>query len=104
MSKSATTEQAAKKEPKVRRFQFYKGKEEIFGRVSDDDFDWKQSASKTREQLGNAMNSRHLSFLFGSGCSTFYKEGTEVGIPTMAPLAKDFLATGKKKPDEVVLN
>ena len=99
MPKRIPTKQTAE-EPKVRRFQFYKGAEDIFGKVSDEEFDWKQSALKTREQLGNAMNSRHLSFLFGSGCSTFYKEGTEVGIPTMAPLAKDFLSSGDGKLEE----
>ena len=78
------------------RFQFIKGGADLFGNIADEDFDWNSSAAKTREQLGDAMNARHLSFLFGSGCSSLRRDGKEVGIPTMAPLAKEFLANNEK--------
>lgn len=73
----------------VCRFKFLKGDADIFSTVSD--FDWRQSAAKTREFLGDAMNARNLSFLLGSGCSSHRVGGKEVGIPTMAPLAGEFL-------------
>ncbi len=75
------------------RFRFFKGAEDILAGAADSEFRWKQSAANTREHLGNAMNSRHLAFLLGSGCSSLVKDGKEFGIPTMAPLAKSFLAT-----------
>lgn len=75
----------------VPRFKFFKGAEDAFANVPDDEFDWKQSAAKARELLGDAMNARHLSFLLGSGCSSFCVDGNEIGVPTMAPLASEFL-------------
>ena len=44
-----------------------------------------------RSQFGDALNARHLSFLFGSGCSSYQKNNVELGIPTMGPMAKTFL-------------
>ena len=51
------------------------------------------SLSAARKDVADAMNSKHLSFLFGSGCSSARgDQGQELGIPTMAPMAKLFLA------------
>ncbi|MGO4455319.1 SIR2 family protein [Arthrobacter sp. RAF14] len=47
--------------------------------------------ARARKDVADAMNSKHLSFLFGSGCSSAWGPGGELGIPTMAPLAKTFL-------------
>ncbi len=88
-------------ETPVQRFEFFKGAEDILASAEDSEFNWKQSAAKTREHLGNAMNSRHLAFLLGSGCSSFVKDGKELGIPTMAPLAKSFLTTEANDSDEL---
>ena len=49
-------------------------------------------ASRVREQLNDAMNAQHLGFLIGSGCSSLVVDGKELGIPTMDPLAKAFIA------------
>jgi len=70
-------------------FQFFKGGTNIF--EGDSEFNWPRAADKTREHLAEAMNAHNLAFLFGSGCSTFARDGVELGIPTMAPLAQEFL-------------
>ena len=38
------------------------------------------------------MNAKNVSFLMGSGCSSYYKNQKQVGVPTMAPMAKSFLS------------
>ncbi len=74
------------------RFHFYKGAEDVIAIDNGKAFDWTKAASQVREHLNDALNAKHLSFLFGSGCSSL-KRGTsnELGIPTMAPLAAEFL-------------
>ena len=56
------------------------------------------------KKLAEAMNARNINFLLGSGCSSFQDEdGTELGIPTMAPMARQFLSkTGEECPDRYV--
>lgn len=45
-----------------------------------------------RKDIADAMMSKHLSFLLGSGCSSALgDDGTELGIPTMGPMAKAFV-------------
>lgn len=45
-----------------------------------------------RKDVADAMNSKNLAFLFGSGCSSARgADGRELGIPTMAPMARSFL-------------
>lgn len=73
-------------------FSFLKGGEDAVAPKEDGAFDWEQAAAKVREQLGNAMSARNVAFLLGSGCSSYYRDDTQVGIPTMAPMAKAFLA------------
>jgi len=73
------------------RFQFSKGGEDLFAKAPDAEFNWQKCAIETREHLRDAMNARNLSFLLGSGCSSLVRSGEEFGIPTMAPLAKEFL-------------
>lgn len=82
-------------EAKPENLHFFKGKQDILDSKDGSTLDWREAASRIREQLNDAMNAQHLGFLFGSGCSSFVVEGEEVGIPTMAPLAKAFIkATG----------
>lgn len=51
-----------------------------------------------RKDTADAMNSKNLSFLFGSGCSSARAEdGSELGIPTMAPMAKMFIKGERAK-------
>ena len=75
----------------VQTFSFLKGGENIVTLNDDGTFDWEKAASTVREHLGDAMNARNVAFLMGSGCSSFYRDDNQVGIPTMAPMAKAFL-------------
>ena len=80
------------------RFSFYKGAEDVVSPKGDRQFSWDEAASLVRQSLTDAANARNLSFLFGSGCSSLHAPGRgEVGIPTMGPMAKAFLA---QKPEE----
>lgn len=61
-----------------------------------------------RRDLADALNSKHVSFLLGSGCSSALNaDGEELGIPTMAPMAKalhaDRRSAGIREEDEVRL-
>ena len=78
-------------------FSFLKGGENVVAPKDNAPFDWDKAASKVREHLNDAMNARHVAFLLGSGCSSFQKNGIQVGIDTMMPLASSFL----HKPREV---
>jgi hypothetical protein len=54
--------------------------------------------SGVRKDVADVMNAKNLAFLFGSGSSSSYDaNGKEVGIPTMLPMAREFLGatTGK---------
>lgn len=74
------------------RFSFVKGGEDVVASKDGDDFDWEKGALRVRESLHDALNAKNLAFLFGSGCSSLFVDGTQRGIDTMAPLAKEFLA------------
>lgn len=74
------------------KFSFIKGGTDAVVPKNHDSFDWEQAAAKVREQLSDAMNARNVAFLLGSGCSSFKKDDKQLGIPTMAPMAEDFLS------------
>ena len=73
------------------QFSFFKGGEDVVAPKSGEDFDWEKGALRVRESLHDALNAKNLAFLFGSGCSSLMIDGTQRGIDTMAPLAKEFL-------------
>jgi len=73
-------------------FSFLKGEENVIATKDGNPFDWEKAAAKVREHLNDAMNARHIAFLLGSGCSSYQKDGEQVGISTMAPMASAFLA------------
>ncbi|WP_295638322.1 SIR2 family protein [uncultured Methylibium sp.] len=73
------------------RFSFFKGGEDAVAPKGGEDFDWEKGALRVRENLHDALNAKNLAFLFGSGCSSLMVDGTQRGIATMAPLAKEFL-------------
>jgi hypothetical protein len=82
-------------EKKSETLHFFKGKQDVLDSKDGNTLEWRDAATRVREQLNDAMNAQHLGFLLGSGCSSFVAEDKEVGIPTMAPLAKAFIkATG----------
>lgn len=70
----------------------------IRGGEKDGEHNWPAGAEKVRQALGEALNAKNVAFLLGAGCSSSRVDGKEVGIPTMAPLAKEF--TGEHAADE----
>ncbi|MGJ8530794.1 MAG: SIR2 family protein [Alphaproteobacteria bacterium] len=75
------------------KFSFIRGVEGDAGEC-----EWPDGAEKVRRALGESLNARNVAFLLGAGCSSARVEGQEVGIPTMAPLAKEF--TKKREVDD----
>ena len=68
---------------------FRKGSKDELAKLSaESGFD--NRAEIVRCHLAEVFGSRNLSFLMGSGCSSFVKDGQELGIPTMRPLAEEF--------------
>ncbi len=74
-------------------FSFIKNGEDVLFPKDSAPFDWDKSASRVREQLHDALNAKNLSFLLGSGCSSLIRDGKQLGIPTMVPMASEFLET-----------
>jgi len=74
-------------------FSFFKGADDVVAPKDGTTFDWDKAATRVRENLHDALNAKHLSFLLGSGCSSLIKDAKQRGVPTMAPLAEEFLGT-----------
>jgi hypothetical protein len=78
---------------------FYKGKENIL--ASDVahaiESDKEPNFKKVKDAFLKVLDNKNLSFLLGSGCSSYEKElhkkETQVGIPVMLPLAEEFYAS-----------
>lgn len=78
---------------------FYKGNEEVLKKIKDKSDEKTESTllNKIQDSFNKVLDGKNLSFLLGSGCSSYQilnsdEEWEEIGIPTMAPLAKDFYA------------
>lgn len=73
---------------------FYKGKEDILLKQHAVGDEPKESdlLKKLQDSFSKVLDGKNLSFLLGCGCSSFVIEDVETGIPTMAPLAKEFYA------------
>ena len=74
---------------------FKKGARNGFEKLKDDISHQEDESDIIRKNMAKIFDSKNLSFLLGSGCSSFElkdKNGKfiENGIPTMAPLAKEF--------------
>lgn len=54
------------------------------------DVDWSKGLEGVQKGIGDALNARNVAFLLGAGCSSLRKDGAEVGIATMQPLAEEF--------------
>lgn len=52
--------------------------------------DWIGGIEIARQALSQAMNAKNIAFLLGAGCSSLIKDGKELGVSTMLPLAKEF--------------
>ncbi len=77
----------------VRGFKFLRGGDARSGELT-----WPDGAEVVRKSLAESMNAKNVAFLLGAGCSSSWSGGHEVGIPTMAPLAKEF--TKDRDPDD----
>lgn len=82
---------------------FYKGNENIIAK-NEKEGESKEPAEKIRESFGKVLDGKNLSFLLGCGCSSFYIDTKDVGIPTMAHLSKEFYDTILSKEDNKWLN
>ncbi len=60
------------------------------GDHSTQQLDWDKGPGQVRKALAEALGARNVAFLLGAGCSSMVVNGTERGVSTMAPLAKEF--------------
>jgi hypothetical protein len=85
---------------------FYKGNENILANIkgkadadigeTQEQADLKAKTKKIQESFLKVLDNKNLSFLLGSGCSSYKLESgvyNEIGIPVMAPLAKEFYSS-----------
>ena len=77
----------------AKRLSYLKGKHDIVEELVERQ-GWDGVLTRIRKDLGDVLGSKNLTFLLGSGCSSFWSEtaNREVGIPTMGPMAKGFFA------------
>lgn len=82
---------------------FYKGNDNTLANIkgrpddnsgeSQESADLKEKTKKLQEAFLKVLDNKNLSFLLGSGCSSYKIENDgfkEVGIPVMAPIANEF--------------
>lgn len=60
------------------------------GEAEPAELDWVKGIETARQAISEAMSAKNVAFLLGAGCSSLMRDGKEVGISTMAPLAKEF--------------
>ncbi|WP_235527125.1 SIR2 family protein [Sphingopyxis sp. 113P3] len=68
-----------------RKFQFLRN-----GDADPSELDWNKGIESARQAISEAMNAKNIAFLLGAGCSSLMRDEKELGIATMAPLAKEF--------------
>ena len=68
-----------------RKFQFLRN-----GDADPSELDWNKGVESARQAISEAMNAKNIAFLLGAGCSSLMRDEKELGIATMAPLAKEF--------------
>ena len=64
---------------------FYKGQKNLLI-----DKEQKVALEEIQKEILQVFDVQNLSFLFGAGCSSHVVDGDEIGIPVMAPMAKEF--------------
>ena len=72
-------------ESEERKFQFLRN-----GDAEPSELDWNKGIESARQAISEAMNAKNIAFLLGAGCSSLMRDKKELGIATMAPLAKEF--------------
>lgn len=60
------------------------------GDAQPEDLTWSDGIVGVRQAISESLNARNVAFLLGAGCSSLMRGKTELGISTMAPLAKEF--------------
>lgn len=76
----------------------YKGKQNFLKGTDDE-----SKMAEIRQELLKTFDVHNLSFLLGSGCSSYVKDDAEVGIPTMAPMATEYYDTFLDAADKTYL-
>lgn len=71
---------------------FRKGRKDEFAKLPADT-KFEERVDIIQRHLAEVFGSKNLSFLIGSGCSSFMQGEEELGIPTMGPLAQEFQST-----------
>lgn len=77
---------------------FFKGKEEVLTKPGKEP-ESENPTAKIKDSFNKVLDGKNLSFLLGSGCSSYVVKVensdtcTDLGIPTMVPLAKDFYSS-----------
>lgn len=67
------------------RFKFLRS-----GQSDPESMDWEKGAETARQAIAESMNARNIAFLLGAGCSSLVRDKNELGVATMAPLAREF--------------
>ncbi len=84
------------KDTSIGEFSFYKGKTNIFkSNQKKEKNDIEINIETTRAEISGALNAQRVSFLLGAGCSSFKEDNKELGIPTMVPMAQEFINSKK---------
>jgi len=89
---------------------FYKGKEEVLTKTKSagEDLNESDQLKKIQDAFSKVLDGKNLSFLLGCGCSSYATEidsvRTDVGVPTMMPLAKEFYTDILSADDKIWLN
>lgn len=81
--------------PPPQRFAFLKSGRDVFTDKSNEDFNWDDAKGVVRAALAEAISAKNVAFLLGAGCSSFKVSGEQLGIPTMAELAAEFIGNTK---------
>lgn len=74
---------------------FYKGSTDIFKKdiKIEENSDSEANLKKIQDSFLKVLDNKNLSFLIGSGCSSYEYESSQIGIPIMIPLTKEFYET-----------
>ena len=75
---------------------FYKGSKNILAKLKPDETE----VETVRKEILKAFDVKNLSFLLGAGCSSYYKDKDDIGIPVMSFLAKEFYKDVLKEADK----
>jgi len=95
------------------KFQFLRN-----GDADPSELDWNKGIESARQAISEAMNAKNIAFLLGAGCSSLMRDKKvsgdkevsdkevsgdkeELGIATMAPLAKEFCGEALKAKEAV---